>query len=429
MTMKRLTVIGLLAGALVVGGGFALNSQRAIDGLPADVRYVTAEVTRGSLVATVTATGRVKAVLEVKVGSQLSGQIAELFVDFNDTVTAGQRLAQLDARTYEARMREAMANLQVTQANVLLRKAAITVAGEQIASAEAHFEEAERKFKRTEALRRNNTVSQAAVDEARAEYQAAGAALRGERAQLGVVQAELKDAEASVVRQQALLTQAEIELSRTLITAPIDGVIVGRGIEEGQTVAASLEAPTLFEIAQDLTDMEVHVRVDEADIGQVKTGQPISFSVDAYPNREFSGSVVQIRKSPTLRNNVVTYTVVVSAANPDLLLLPGMTATVQLIVLEAADVVRIPNAALRFRPPVAVPLPPADDEPGAPGRAAIVWVPGLLGDPTPTAVRVGGNDGSATELLSGPLEPGEEVVVGMTRPLDRPSVFGIRLGS
>jgi len=283
-------------------------------------------------------------------------------------------------------------------------------------------------------LRKNGSVSQASIDEATSVYQSASAALRGEKAQLQVKQAELKDAVARVAREEALLAQVEIDLSRTLITAPIDGVVIGRGVEKGQTVAASLQSPTLFEIAQDLAQMEVHVRVDEADIGQIAIGQPISFTVDAHPATVFTGAVTEIRKSPSVINNVVSYTVVVSAENPDLLLLPGMTATVQMVVLEVADAIRIPNAALRFRPPGGrmEPKPTADGattvDAARAGRPAIVWVAGLLGDPEPIEVRIGASDGNRTELLSDNLGAGDNVVVGMRRTPDKASVFGIRLG-
>ena len=432
-TAKKIFIICVLISGAVLIGFLLVGTPRAGDDFDSSIEYLTAEVTRGPLVAAVAATGRIKAVLEVKVGTQLSGQVAELHADFNDLVTAGQPLAQLDARSYEARMREAKANLDISRANVLLQQAAIVVAKERIASAEARSEESKRKFDRLESLRKNNTVSQAAVDEARAEYQAASATHRGEQAQFRIKEAELEDAVARVARDDALLAQVEIELSRTLITAPIDGVIVGRGVEEGQTVAASLQSPTLFEIAQDLSQMEVHVRVDEADIGQIQVAQPISFTVDAYPAQLFNGSVTEIRKSPAVVNNVVTYTVVVSAENPDLLLLPGMTATVRMVVLEVADAIRIPNAALRFRPPGisrSKPGPLASQDGDAPaGRPAVVWVSSLLGDPAPMEIRIGASDGSATELLSGNLDEGDEVVVGTRRSADKPSLLDLRRGS
>jgi HlyD family secretion protein len=212
-------------------------------------------------------------------------------------------------------------------------------------------------------------------------------------------------------------------------------VVIGRGVEEGQTVAASLQAPTLFEIAQDLAQMEVHVSVDEADIGQIEIGQAITFTVDAYPAQVFTGSVTEIRKSPAVINNVVSYTVVVSSENPDLLLLPGMTATVRMVVMEVSNAIRIPNAALRFRPPGASATAPgavdatSHTADSSDGRPAIVWVSGLLGDSSPIEIRVGASDGSATELLSGELDVGDTVVVGMRRSADKPALFGIRLGS
>lgn len=461
--LRRKLVVGsgvlfgvFLLGALVAGISGATGGQGS------GQQFLTAHVSRGDLISVVTATGAVKALLDIKVGSQLSGQVAELLVDFNDPVTKGQPLAKLDARTYEAKVREARAAMRVTKAKVQLHDAAITQANadlesakakmsvveERMGGAEARYAEAKRDFGRKKALRKKRAVSQASIDKAEAEFHATAALFRAEKAQLRVekaaissaraslrrAQAEYQDAVATVERQEALLSQAEIELSRTVIRAPIDGIVVGRDVEQGQTVAASLEAPTLFQIANDLFHMEVHVRVDEADIGRVRIGQKIRFSVDAYPGREFSGAVVQVRKSPTVIDNVVTYTVVVSAPNPDLLLLPGMTATVRIVVLERHDVLKVPNAALRFRMPKSLGASTktrtrsADRKQGAPGKPGTVWMTDGSGSPEAKAVRIGASDGVATELLSDTLKSGDPVVVGVIRPPKTTSFFGLRFG-
>lgn len=237
--------------------------------------------------------------------------------------------------------------------------------------------------------------------------------------------ANLLYAQAAESKQSAELDQARIDLERTVISAPIDGVVIGRDVDRGQTVAASLEAPTLFTLAQDLREMEVHANIDEADIGRIRIGQQARFTVDAYPTRAFTGTATQIRKAPQLIQNVVTYTVVLSTQNPDLALLPGMTAVVHVVVDEAKDVLKVPNAALRFQPPgeTIATTAAAGEVPDA-SRGGAVWVLGEDHRPVSVRVALGRSNESATELVDGPLRAGQQVIVGMaSSPQDR-SWFG-----
>jgi HlyD family secretion protein len=232
-------------------------------------------------------------------------------------------------------------------------------------------------------------------------------------------------AQAAERQQVAELDQARIDLARTVISAPIDGVVIGRDVDRGQTVAASLEAPTLFTIARDLRQMEVHANIDEADIGRIRLDQRASFTVDAYPGRTFAGRVAQIRKAPQLTQNVVTYIVVLSTQNTDLALLPGMTAVVSITVEEAKGVLKIPNAALRFGPPGATGANAASSGVAlGGGQAGVVWVPGVGARPHPVQVTLGRSNESATELVDSPLLAGERVIVGMASTPQEHSWFG-----
>ncbi|HET6520806.1 MAG TPA: efflux RND transporter periplasmic adaptor subunit, partial [Geminicoccaceae bacterium] len=414
--------------------------------------YLTAPVERGDLVTAVTATGTLNAVVTVEVGSQLSGQIKDLLADFNDEVEKGQPIARLDPETYAARVREAEAALDVAEAGVLIGRAAVARAeadlagahaglagaAAEIQSAAATRADAARELARKQTLHARGTLADSDVERALAGHDSAAALLRAAEAgragreaavlaaeaALRMAEADLRNARAVVRQRQAELDQAEVDLERTVIRAPIEGVVIGRDVDRGQTVAASLEAPTLFTLARDLREMEVHAKVDEADIGRIRPGQRVAFTVDAYPGRSFEGAVVQVRKAPQVVQNVVTYTVVASAANPDLLLLPGMTALVQIVVGRVAGVLKVPNAALRFRPPEGAAAAAgggaagpgaASGETGDLGRGtpAVVWVPrGDGGEAAPLAIGIGASDAAASEVVAGPLGEGRPVIVG-----------------
>jgi HlyD family secretion protein len=284
----------------------------------------------------VAATGAVRARVTVEVGSQLSGQIAELTVDFNSPVEAGQIIARIDPQTYETRVREAEASVATAQAQVALQRAGLQRVDANLAVAEDEFE-------RVESLHDRGIASNAA-------FETAEAALESARSERAVALAQIANARATLQQREATLNGAQIDLDRTIIRAPIDGVVINRAVDVGQTVAASMSAPVLFTIAQDLSVVQIDAQVDESDIGQVRHGQTASFTVDAFPGQNYDGEVAQVRLAANNESNVVTYTVVITANNPGQRLLPGMTANIDIVTGEREGVLAVPNSALRFRP-------------------------------------------------------------------------------
>ncbi len=299
-------------------------------------KFKLARAESGPLTAAVSATGTLNPVVSVQVGSQVSGQIKEILVDFNSPVKSGQLIARLDPETYQHRVRQAEADVDAARAAQGVQQA-------EVSRARANLSNAQRDYERKKTLVEKNFISPAERDTAQNTLDAA-------RAALASAEAQVKNGEAIVRQREAQLAAARVDLERTSITAPVDGIVVKRSIEPGQTVAASLQAPELFVIAKNLTDMQVETSIDEADVGRVRLGQTASFTVDAFAGRRFEGEVRQVRKAATVVSNVVTYTVVISAANPDLTLLPGMTANVRIITAQKDKVLKVPNAALRFRP-------------------------------------------------------------------------------
>lgn len=322
----------LLALALAVGWWF-LDSGEDEERLQID----RAALDVGDIVQIVSAVGSVRALNTVEVGSQLSGQIQELFADFNTPVEAGDLLARLDPQTFERRVQEAEANLAVARANVEIQTA-------NIGKAEVVRENARREFERQRSLVGRGSVSESALELSEVSSRNAGADVE-------IARAQLRNAEATVLQREAALEAARIDLERTEIRSPINGVVIDRAVDLGQTVAASLQAPVLFTIAQDLGQIRIEASVDEADIGNVREGAEARFTVDAFPEREFSGEVAQVRLAPVEAQNVVTYTVVINAANPGRRLLPGMTASIDLVTGTKENVLRVENQAVRFRPP------------------------------------------------------------------------------
>ena len=444
---NRKAVIARFAGTAAVGLAVVCTACTSHHG---DGPYETAPVDRGDVLVTVVATGSVRPVGEVRVGSQVSGQIAELLVGFNDTVKRGQILARLDTSTFSARVREAQAAVELAEAQVRIQEAAAARARADLANEEARIavhtarvnrarsamREAERELGRKQALARERSIAETDLDKAQASYDTAAAeldaeerervaqmsAINGAKAAVQKAQAEREYAEAMVRQQRAVLERYRAELDQATIRSPIDGVVIGRDVEEGQTVAASLEAPTLYTLAADLGRMEVHTRVDEADIGKVGPGQRAFFRVDAFPQRRFEGRVTEIRKAPQPVQGVVTYAVLVSAENPDARLLPGMTAVVSIVVAEALDTLRVPDRALRLQLPADAGTTSqlrADAPPG-------LWV--LRGDGgglERVPVSQGPSDGVLTAVSSDSLKPGDRVVVGVRPAGARRSVFGI----
>ena len=419
--------------------------------------FITATVERGVISTAVKATGTIDPVIMVEVSSQLSGRIASVPVNFNDHVMAGQTIAQLDPEMYAAHVNEAKAILRVAQANAQFQKAALQRAKisldnartalsrdeDQLAAAQAKQDEADRDYQRKYTLSSTGSVSNRDLTQSRAQRDAGAADLRALQKQLkmkaqaiAMAEAELsmgeanrQNAEAVVAEKQADVEQAEDDLKRTSIRAPIEGVIIKRDVNPGQTVAVSLEAKTLFKIANDLTEMEVHGKIDEADVGQLKVEQRVQFTVDAYPDKTFVGRVLQIHKDPEVVQNVVTYRAIISAPNPELLLLPGMTAVLRITVTDTAEVLKIPNQALRFRSGATSTLEPGRNPTGSTvGGSGTVWVVGKDGQPTSVVVKLGANDEKNTELLDGSLSEGQELIVGTIDSQVRSGFLGIRLG-
>jgi HlyD family secretion protein len=383
--LKRLLLLGGLGAAGWYGYQYYTNRP------PEVVEYRTAPITRGPVINAVTATGELKALVLVEVGSQLSGTISNLNADFNDKVKAGDVLVTLDPATYQA-------NLNQNEGELADAQAALELA-------------------RLSANRKKMLLAKALTPEA--DYDK--------------VITDLASAEARVKIRTAFLRKAQIDLERCTIYAPIDGIVISRKVDVGQTVAASLNSPVLFEIAKDLAVMEIHANVAEADIGGVTEGQEVDFTVDAFPDRTFHGQVKQVRNAPTMVDNVVTYVTVIAADNKDLKLKPGMTANVSIVIAKRDNVLLVQNSALRFKPePTGPPATPGEGRrkreaegsgPGgrkeagaAPSRSVfVIDVPGtkdVTATLKPRPLTTGITDGTRTEVLSG-LEEGLEVVTGI----------------
>ncbi len=298
--------------------------------------FDTAEISRGEIRRLVTTSGPVRSVVTVSVGSQLSGQIEALSVDFNSEVKQGDLLARIDDKTYAARVAQARADLSAAKASLVNQQAAR-------GKAEAMLRNAKRLFERQETLATKGVASVATLDTAIRDMEVA-------TAEIAVIDAQIENAKATIAQREAALKVADIDLERTQIRSPIDGTVISRTIDVGQTVAASLQAPELFKIAQDLRRIQIEAQVNEADVGAIREGNPVEFTVDAYPDERFRGRVSQVRLAALELQNVVTYTVIIEAANDDRRLFPGMTANVQIETARRSDVLRVSNDALRFRP-------------------------------------------------------------------------------
>ena len=391
--MKKIAkyVTCALIAALVSGGGLWYTENRASG---ADVSYRTARVRRGSLRSTIQATGTLSAEETVDVGTQISGTIREIYVDYNDKVKEGQLIAVMDSRTQQA-------DVDMAKANVLSAKA-------DLAKANAKLLRANRDLSRTRQLVKKDLIARSELD--------------ADVADQATAKADVLVAQAKVAQYEATLRKQEINLSYTKIYSPVDGVVVAKNVEKGQTVAASYQTPSIAEIARDLKQMQVEVNVDEADIGSVKVGQRAEFTVDAYTDATFTGSVTQVRISPKSSNSVVSYTVIVKVNNDEEKLMPGMTANVSLIVTEKNDILLVPNAALRFNPNVNTSVQAQMGPRRRGGNVAAVETPGVyvLMNKKPVKIEVekGITDGTRTEILSG-VEEGTEVLVGFNLQPDK----------
>ena len=441
MRAPRRPLLWLLPLIVLLAGGFLyVRSRRE------NTRYATVPVDRGDIVDVVGATGLLQAVVTVQVGSQVSGTIAELNADFNSRVKKNQVVARLEQSLFVARLNQAKANVASARATVDRSAAAIA--------------DAKQKYDRALELSKQSLVPPTDLETARATYDGAVAQHQSDLA--------------SVKQAEAALNQAQVDLDHTVITAPVDGVVLARNVDVGQTVAASFQAPVLFVIANDLSQMEVNASIDEADIGRVRVGQDVTFTVDAFPDQEFKGRVEQIRLQPLTTNNVVTYNTIISVDNSSLKLMPGMTATVSVAVRQANNALRLPTSALRFRPEgfeaAAGPRPAAGGPggggaqqaggaggPGAAGaarargqgqggggfgggagrpgggqgrpgqtgattsgpRPGLVFLVGPDGQPQPARVKLGISDGRFVEVMDG-LQEGARVITGTEEPGARP---------
>jgi HlyD family secretion protein len=324
-------VIGALGGLVALIAVFAFHRGDT-------VQYLTAKVQQGEIRDAVDATGTVNAVITVQVGSQVSGTIAKLNVDFNSRVHKGEVIALIDPSVLQGTLLQATADLETA-------KASVAVADANLAKARAGLAQTKADYDRATAMAKSGVVTQQELDLATGNYESA-------KASVDAAVASVAEAKAQVSQKDATVAVARTNLDHTVIRSPIDGIVVARNVDVGQTVAASLQAPTVFTIAQDLTKMQVYAKVDESDVGRIKPGQVVSFKVDAFPKDPFGGVVSQIRMNPTTVQNVVTYDAIIDFANPGLKLFPGMTAYVTIPVATAEDVVKLANAALRFKPPM-----------------------------------------------------------------------------
>lgn len=369
--MKKILIAGAVVIVLVaIVAAFVLFRNKG-----SEPKYRTDKIAKGDIITTVTATGTVNAVTTVLVGTQVSGTIKQLYVDFNSAVKKGQIIAQIDPALFDEQVAQAKANLLAAKANV--------------EKAEASLVDAKRTRDRNAELFAKNLIARSDLDTADTNYETAKASVSAAKAQ--------------VAQTDAALRNAQTNLGYTRIVSPVDGTVVSRNVDVGQTVAASFQTPTLFTIAQDLTKMQIDTSVDEADIGKVKVGQDVEFTVDAYADITFRGKVGQVRIAPITVQNVVTYDVVVTVDNPDFKLKPGMTANVSIIVAEKKDILRIPNIALRFKPAEKTKTKQLQ-------KGAGVWIL-ENGKPKRLPVTVGISDGNFTELVGGELREGQDVIV------------------
>jgi HlyD family secretion protein len=380
--------------AVIVTFGTTRNGQS---------RYFTAKVERGDVHDVVDSTGTINAVTTVLVGSQISGRIAKLAADFNSVVRKGQVIAEIDPALFEGALLQAKADLKSSQSAVVAARAELDKARAVLAQTKADYG-------RAVTLAGEDSISAQAVDLSKANYESAAATVAADIA-------SIKQAEAQVKVKEAAVSVARTNLDYTVIRSPIDGTVVARNVDVGQTVAASLQAPTLFTIAQDLTKMQVYAKVDESNVGKVKVGRKATFKVDAFPKETFEGSVSQVRMNPTTIQNVVTYDAVIDFDNPERKLFPGMTAYVTIPVASAEDVLKVPNAALRYMPQLPkVRIQALQKELGIPlDSRTIVWKLRPDGTIEPVRVALGITDHSYTAMIrivSGELREGDELITG-----------------
>ncbi len=348
---KKFILTILVSLVIAIGGGYLLYS--IIGQQEATHKFRTVKVERGEISSVVTATGTINPVITVLVGSQVSGTIKELYADFNSRVREGQVIAQIDPAIFEAQVEQGKANLQNAQANLLNAKANLKNAQANLNKAEIAVLDTKRTLERNKELFEKKVIPQATLDTAQTNYDTAIAQREVAKAQLESAKSHVESSKAQIEQAKASLKVSETNLRYTTIRSPVNGIVISRNVDVGQTVAASLQAPTLFTIAKDLTQMQVNTNVSEADIGRIATGQEAIFTVDAFPERTFRGRVSEVRNAPQTIQNVVTYDVVIQVDNRELRLKPGMTANVSIQIEHKEDILKVPNSALRFKPEIA----------------------------------------------------------------------------
>ena len=429
-TKSKWLILGGVLAAIGLFAAFGLNRST-------QAQHFTAKVERGDIKDVVESTGTINAVITVQVGSQVSGTISKLNADFNSRVHKGDVVALIDPALFQGALLQATADLENAKANVVASKANLEKARATAVQTKADYE-------RTVALNKDGVLSQQQLDLAKATYDAASATVNG-------AVASVTQAEAQVSQKAAAVTVAQTNLNYTVIRSPIDGTVVARNVDVGQTVAASLQAPTIFTIAQDLSKMWVYAKTDESDVGNIKVGKPVTFKVDAFPKDTFRGVVSQVRMNATMVQSVVTYDTIIEFANPELKLFPGMTAYVTIPVATVQNALEVPNTALRYKPPMTTEevlatykqygIEAGDQKAGAdvsPARAgtasaatvpptsrapksdtAVVWKLHLDHTMEPIRVALGITDHAFTEVtavLRGELKPGDDVVIRSVTP-------------
>jgi len=345
---RKKYLISIIIFILILVGGYFLYQRVSQNGSNQKFRFTKVE--RGNISFAVTATGTINPVITVLVGSQVSGTIKALYADFNSRVKEGEVITQIDPAIFEAQVEQGKANVLYAQANLLNAQANLENSKANLVKAEVAVLDTKRTLDRNRPLLERNVIAQATLDTAQANYDTAVAQREVAKAQVESAKSQVESSKAQVEQAKASLKVGEINLRYTTIRSPVNGIVISRNVDVGQTVAASLQAPTLFTIAKDLTQMQVDTNVSEADVGRITVGQDATFTVDAYPEKTFRGKVTEIRNAPITIQNVVTYDVVIKVENKDLKLKPGMTANVSVMIAHKDGILRISNAALRFRP-------------------------------------------------------------------------------
>ncbi len=416
---SKWTILVAIVIAIAVLAAFSFGHNDA-------PKYFTAKAETGDIHDVVEATGTINAVTTVQVGSQVSGTISKLNADFNTRVKKGQVVAIIDPSLFQGALLQAKADLANAQANAVSAQA-------QLEKARAAVEQTQADYQRTLALTSQGVMSPQQLDAAKAANDSAVAAVNA-------ADAQVKQAQAQVAQKKAAVEVAQTNLDHTIITAPIDGTVIARNVDIGQTVAASLQAPVLFNIAQDLTKMQVYAATDESDVGNIKVGQPVTFKVDAFPKDTFRGVVSQVRMNATTVQNVVTYSTIIDFGNPDMKLFPGMTAYVTIPVANATGVLKVPNGALRFKPDLKPDQVKALYQKygitEARGRrasadqqasdVAVVWKLAADKSLVPVQIKEGITDHTYTEVaqqLKGTLAPGDDLITGSSSAA-KPSMAG-----